>query len=246
MSRAKKFIDQRDYLAAREAASRLVEMDPDSAYYLSLLAAAYLGLGEGELALDVMEEVEDLPSLTAGVALDIGVAAFNIGERERGEAMIRRYLDEQPSAYGYYLLAEMRAALGDDAGHATLLAKALELDPKNSSALLSSAIRFASLGRAEDAERNFRGLLEANPHHLRGQYNYGVLLLQEGRWDEARVRLERAVVLGPDYWPAHLALLAMFVDTGDAQAAGEVREFIRERCSEDPVQQNADDLMEMM
>ena len=246
MSRTKNSIDERDYLAARESARLLVEKDPGSAYYRSLLATAYLGLGEGELALEVMEEVESLPSLTAGVALDIGVAAFNIGERERGEAMIRRYLAERPSAYGYYLLAEMRAAVGDDAGYAASLEKALELDPTNPKSLLSSAVRFASLGQTEKAERDFRKLLESNPHSLRGHYNFGVLLLQESRWDDARLHLDTAVELGPDYWPAHLALMAMYVDLGDAQAAGAERETIRNRCTDDRVLKNADDLMELL
>lgn len=246
MSQTKKSIDERDYLAARESALRLVDLAPESAYYRSLLATAYLGLGEGELALNEMEKVESLPSLTAGVALDIGVAAFNIGERERGEAMIRRYLAERPSAYGYYLLAEMRAAVGDDAGYAALLVKSIELEPTNPRSLLSSAVRFASLGQAKRAERDFRALLESNPHDLRGQYNYGVLLLQESRWDEARVHLDTAVALGPDFWPAHLALLAMYVDLGDAEAAAAARERIRARCKDDGVSTRADELMEML
>ncbi len=71
----------------------------------------------------------------------------------------------------YYRKGEMQKAL--DA-----LARALSSGRAYSGAYFNRAVVFYSLGRYDDALRDYRALLEQNPHHYEANYNMGVTLLK--------------------------------------------------------------------
>jgi Tfp pilus assembly protein PilF len=140
----------------------------------------------------------------------------------------------------------MRSAEGDRESYVELLRESLDVDPAYSRSLLSLAVWYADAGQPAEAEPVFERLLEHHPYHLRGHYNYGVLLLRQGIWDKAESHLLEAIELGPDYIPSYLALLASHVDLGDRQGADRVRARIQERFDDEAVRSRADELMEMM
>ena len=67
---------------------------------------------------------------------------------------------------------------------------------------------------AVGAEKAFRKALEINPDHVDTLNNYGFLLLQLGRNDEARTNLEKAVALDPGHGEANNNLSYLLVSSG--------------------------------
>jgi tetratricopeptide (TPR) repeat protein len=238
-SRLRQQISRRDYLSARETALRLVERDPGNAFYRGMLAASYLGLGQLDEAVRVVEEGEAVMARNQEVYLQVANEIFAAGDKERGLAIARRVVGDRGTAYGHYLLAEMLGDLGDAAGRRRQLERAVELDPGHLRAGLALAIDLARGGASERAEEEFLALLERHPLEAKVHFNYAVLLLQLGRSEPALARLERAVELAPGYWEAHLARLATHLERGERERAEAVLALLRERCRDPEVLERA-------
>jgi len=241
-SRLRQQISRRDYLSARETALRLVERDPRNAFYRGMLAASYLGLGQLDEAVRVVEEGESVMAQNQDVYLQVANELFAAGDKERGLAIARRVVGDQGTPYGHYLLAEMLGDLGDASGRRRQLERAVELDPGHLRAALALAIDLARAGALQRAENRLLELLEHHPLEAKVHFNYAVLLLQLGRSERALGRLERTVALAPGYWQAHLARLAVHVDRGEREEAAEALALLRERCRDPEVLERANAL----
>jgi arylsulfatase A-like enzyme/Tfp pilus assembly protein PilF len=228
----KQRLEAQQYLSAKELGIELLESDPDNAFNRGMLALAYVGLGQVERAADVLEESAILATSNDSIALNIGRRLYEQGDETRGERLVERVLAARPSAYGSYLLAEMRWARGEREGALQLFDGALEIDPALHRARLGLAIHLSELGRVEDAEFHFRRLLEEHPLHAKGHTNFGILLLKNERLDEGRRHLRRAIELEPSYWQARLALIAGLLDAGLDEEAAKAVEELRLRCND--------------
>jgi tetratricopeptide (TPR) repeat protein len=67
------------------------------------------------------------------------------------------------------------------------------LEPRNHEAWINTGVAYRSLGRTADAAASYERALELAPTNASAHYNYGVLLLESGRRDEA---VRRHIVLG--------------------------------------------------
>lgn len=243
MSQAKQYLDQNDYMNARAIAERLTELDGNNAFYRSLLATAYLGLGRIEDAARLIEEAPELVSANDAAFLAVAQKVFALGEQDRGLAMVKQLVSSHDSAYGRYLLGEMRLAMGDEGGESEL-ELAIQHDPKFERARLSYAVQLAKRGQEKQAEKQFKELLKRNPLSEKAGYNYAVMLLQLDRLDEALSYLDRAVELSPTYWSAHLARLAVFVDRDQEKEVATVLELLEQRCRNPRVLSQAREMVE--
>ncbi len=229
MSQAKQHLDRGDFTNARAIVERLIEVDGHSPFYRSLLATSYLGLGRVEDAARLIEEASELATANDSAFLAVAQKVFSSGSQDRGLALAERLVEAHDSAYGRYLLGEMRLAMDNEAGELELEA-AIQLDPSFDRARLSYAIQLAKVGHSDRAEEQFRELLRRNPLNEKAGFNFAVMLLQTERWDEALTHLDRAVQLSPTYWSAHLARLALFVDRGQQEEAEGVLTLLETRC----------------
>ncbi len=230
MSQAKQLLDRKEYVQARERVLRLIELDPGNAFYRSLLASAYLGLGQVDEAASVIEEAEELVSVSDSAFLAVAQRVFASGSQERGLALARLLIKAHDSGYGRYLLGEMLLATGEAEAGEKELEAALELDGNLLRARLSLAIQLAKRQEHEAATEHFEALLQSQPFSERGHYNYAVMLLGLTRYDEALEKLERAIQLNPSYWPAHLARLAIYVGQEETEQAATALDVIERRC----------------
>jgi len=246
VSAAKQQIFRENYLAAKESALRLVELDPDNPYYQGMLATAYLGLGQAEEAARIAERAEHIVAQNEGVFMQVAVQLFNGGLRERALALALRLESASPSSYAHYIVGEMYAVLGDVERYRDQLELALAADPSYRPARLSLGILLAQRDEPEAAEAEFLRLLADWPLHVLGCTNYGIFLAHSGRLEEAAAQLERAVRLSPTYWQAQLALLAVYVDDGRTEQARSVATDIRTRCRDERVVRRADELVAML
>lgn len=227
MSNVKQSLDGGDYLDAKNLAELLIQRDPDNPYYRGLLAAACLGLGRTDQAAEVAEQLHRVTAQNDTIVLAIARQLFSAGERERGLELAARVVRDQESAYGQYLLGEMQCDLGRSEECESHLRRAGELDPRQATARLSLAIHVAESGRLSEAETLLDDYTRDFPLDEKGWFNSAVLLLQDQRWDQALERLERAVELRPTYWDAQIARVAVLVQTGRAEQARAVVDWLR-------------------
>ena len=232
MSNARQQINQQEFLAARESAQRLVELDPGNGNYQGMLALALLGLGQVQEAARIIESVEMISPQHTGTFQQVALELFESGHQERGLELAQRIVNTQPSAWGCYVLAEMFGQLGDVTLQEQELERALELDDTYPRARLSLAILLARRGDEQRAEEEFRTLVEDFPLYPKARLNFGLFLARSGRSEEALVQLERAVQLSPTYWQAQLTMLAVNIDLGNRDEANAIADFIRISCRE--------------
>ena len=90
----------------------------------------------------------------------------------------------------------MRVEMFDEAKSA--LQRAVELRPKDPSYLLALGIAWLRKTDLFEAEKLFRRVLQIEPGNAQGQLHLGYLLLNEKKFDEARLWLEKSVRAGVD------------------------------------------------
>ena len=78
------------------------------------------------------------------------------------------------------------------------LQRAVELRPKDASYLLALGIAWLRKTDLFEAEKLFRRVLQIEPGNAQGQLHLGYLLLNEKKFDEARLWLEKSVRSGVD------------------------------------------------
>ena len=82
--------------------------------------------------------------------------------------------------------------------------KAARLDPKLVLAHLNLIILYGRMGNVQKAEEHYRAVLALNPDQFpKAHYDYGVLLMQHGRDQEAVEAFRRAIHADPAYAEAH-------------------------------------------
>jgi tetratricopeptide (TPR) repeat protein len=75
--------------------------------------------------------------------------------------------------------------------------KALEINPKNSSARENKGVAFSKLGRYEDAIVCYTKSLEIDPKSSNAWYNKGIALYKLGRYEDAIICFDKALEIDP-------------------------------------------------
>ena len=82
--------------------------------------------------------------------------------------------------------------------------KAVQLDPTLVRAHINLIILYGRTGNLEKAEEHYQAAVKLNPNQFPdAYYNYGVLLLQQKRTDEAEKAFRQALAIDPSYAAAH-------------------------------------------
>src|SRR6185369_14044886 len=89
-----------------------------------------------------------------------------------------------------FAVEAMRVGMFDEAKSA--LERSLELKPKEPTYLLALGITWIRKGNLFDAEKVFRRLIEIEPNNAQAQLHLGYVLLNQKKYDEARVWLEKS------------------------------------------------------
>ncbi len=230
VSGVKSFLAKSRWAMALEGADQLVQLDPTSAFYRGLRAQALIGLGRHAEAAALFEDFPSLDRADQAIVLDVARRIFTDGDQERAMTMLSGWIAARPSAPGHYLRSAMLEATGNDEDAFAELERAIELDPAYAPARGSFAVHSARRGQRELAEEHFVATIGLRPLNPRDRFNYAVFLLEQERVEEGLQQLRRAVELGPWYWPPHLTLLAVAVETGETAEANRLHADILERC----------------
>lgn len=86
--------------------------------------------------------------------------------------------------------------------------KSLELGPSLAKAHLNLLILYAKAGNAKQAEEHYKALMAVDPEQFPdAYYNYGVLLFEEGKFDEAEKAFRKTLAIAPSNDAARFAQL---------------------------------------
>jgi len=202
------FLRRGELRAAVAKFDAVLARDPDNRFAIQRSGVALLGQGDVRAA---------LPRLKRAVALDPrqpearSALAEALGRAGRFDAAVAQWQEAvrlQPGRAEAW--ANLGSALGQNGrpGEAVkAMARAVELEPRNPRLLARLAFAEHGDGRFEDAARHLREAAEASaPAEFPHAGALGLVLLQAGHRDEARVWLARSRSSEPEYEEARRAL----------------------------------------
>ncbi len=227
--------DQR-YEEARavfDAESAPVAEDPGPSVGLAHLAIVERDHGDAERRLGQVvehwtpERVQAsaaYPRMVVGLAhLGLGWVAANRNQHREAVARFDAVLAAQPDdLLGLLGKANSLIGLGRLEEADALLERVLAIDPGNPYALAESAVIRYGLGDDRGAEERFEAALERGTAYTCPYEGLGLVYLRQGRVDDARDHLERAVDLNPGIeYKKFNALARIYIEEGrldDAEA----------------------------
>ncbi|MGB5211490.1 MAG: sulfotransferase [Gammaproteobacteria bacterium] len=180
--------------AARDALSRAVQLDPDSAPVRLSLARALASLGDTAGAAAQVEAALASAPDVAQIQNQAGELLGNMGLTGRAEALFRRAHELDPLLPAAQFNLAMAAVGRDDAARAlSLLQTLVGQRPDLAIGWLQLGGVLNSLGRYSDAERALRRLLQLDAGHAVGWTWLGAALQLQGRFDQAEECYRKAL-----------------------------------------------------
>ncbi len=123
---------------------------------------------------------------------------LTVGRASQALALTQRLIAAgDKSAQVYYLDGSAHQALGQVKEATDDFEAASTLEPTNSQILLTLTNLYLQTNRPADAERVAKRATTFNKDDERAWMNYGLVLAQEKKYDEARIQFETAVKLAP-------------------------------------------------
>lgn len=216
-------------VACRAGVPRQVVGGEAAGHYLLGIAAARDG--EHERALEELERSLELHPPRAQAALarwQRGRSLAALGRDEEALRDLRAALELNPDdPRPLATLVDTHLARG--AGDAALAAavERRERTPHDPAAHQDVARSLSALGRLDEAREALHGALRVDPEYFNAVYSLGVLAREQGRTQEARRELRRAVELSGSVEPergllAHHDLIALLVAEGRTDEARDV------------------------
>ena len=133
-----------------------------------------------------------------------GLAAQRAGRLGDAEKAYRQVLRAEPANFAaLHMLGFLKAQQRQFDEAATLLHKAMRLNPKDAAVRAHHAHALMAAERFEEALAAYDGLLAFQPLHFEALYNRGVILSQQQRFEESLAALDAAMTLKPDTAAIH-------------------------------------------
>ncbi len=160
---------QGDLQGAIEQQKKAVEIFPNNADTLAVLAGIYLDLYEKDSSKSNLENSKHLLERASKIN------PKNVVIREMYSTILELLGDKQGA------LREMKAAV--------------ELQPDNLDNRVNLAVIQKSLGKNESARENFEYVLQRNPNYIYALYHYGEAELEDGNIEKAKELFSKVVDL---------------------------------------------------
>jgi tetratricopeptide (TPR) repeat protein len=168
----------------------------------SVPASMLVILGDAYLGKKSFQQAEENYLAALEGRLDNAAALFGLAQISRAQGELREasiYLNRvatlaagsrSPDFLYKFALEALRVGMSEEA--TTALKRALELKPKEPSYLLALGIAWLRKGDLFEGEKVFRSLLQIQPASVQGQLHLGYVLLNQKKYSEARVWLEKS------------------------------------------------------
>jgi tetratricopeptide (TPR) repeat protein/Tol biopolymer transport system component len=220
-----------NYPAAVRAYDRGLAVEPENVELLNAKGFALFQQGESEEAVVALEKALEVDPKHWKAHNNLALASIDIGELELAEAHYRESVAIEPQSAIYNDLGFVLERQGLSHEAVEMYRKSLELDPESETAQYNLAASLAQSGEFAEAETYFRKVLANNPTSK--AYNgLGIVLLQQGRVDEAIVSLQKAIEVDPGNAAAYDQLGTILIRQGKLEeAASTYRALIRNQPS---------------
>ncbi|HXY01813.1 MAG TPA: tetratricopeptide repeat protein [Candidatus Limnocylindrales bacterium] len=200
--------------------------DPERRRLILLLSECYLRQGKDDRVIALLNPLADANPSDLALAYLLGTALLHQGQDERGALMIERILRNGDTAEARMLMAFTRMKANDKKGAIEDVERAIALNPKLPEAY-SLRGRLAFLASDLDgAEAAFSKTLALDPTAFDALLWLGTLLRQEGKFKEARSRLEQANQARPKEIRVRYQLALLRSDEGDDRGAAALLESL--------------------
>ncbi len=154
------------------------------------------------------------------LALRQAIELHQQGELQRAAALYLDILAIEPNHFDALHLLGVYALQADDATAAfDLIARAIEIDPRQALAHVNLGVTLQKLGRRDDAIASYQRALDLEPRHLTALNNCANTLLDMQRYDDAIAYFERALRIDPAYPEALNNLGYTLIETGRHEEA---------------------------
>jgi Tfp pilus assembly protein PilF len=206
---------------------RLHKTEPGDLRVALLLADCHLGMGDNKAVIAVLEPfaVKD----NRAVDYLLGTALLRDNQIERGQPIVDRIFRAGDTAESRLLIGTSKLMVKDFAGAREQLEKAVEKNPELPGVYPYYAMALLQTGDHDRALAAFHRGLEQDPNDFDCNLNYGALLKQDQRYDEAMPYLERALRVRPGNLAALYQIAGVQLATGKLdQSRVSLQKVIRE------------------
>jgi tetratricopeptide (TPR) repeat protein len=194
--------------------------EPESRNIYLLLADCYLQTGRDEELITLLKPREQMfGSDDLAYAFLLGTALLHTGAVAEGQKYVDRVFGGGESAEAHLLLGTAHLARHDYRDAKAELERALQLNPKLTTANALHGRALLALGEQEQAERAFRAELDGNINDFEANLQLGNLRKSAGRFDDASLYLERATTIRPNDLTARKLLASLRLQTGKVEEA---------------------------
>ncbi len=207
-----------NYPGAVRLYERGLAVEPGNVELLNALGFSLFQQGRSEEAVVALEKAIAADPGHAKAHNNLALASVDLGELELAEAYYRESLaiEPHPSIYNDLGFVLESQGLPEDAEE--LYRKALELDPESPSANFNLGGSLARAGEFADAERYLRAALAKQPN-TETLTGLGVVVWQQGRPNEAKDFLARAIETDPTNAAAYDHLGTIQIQQGELEEA---------------------------
>ena len=187
--------DDKYFEPARQSSLRALSLNPNLASPHVTLGTLYTWTGKRELASQELEEALKLDKFNASAYAAQGNLLVREGRNAEAEPLLQKAASLAPEDWGILVdLGGYYDELGKYDQAIEQYRKAVEVAPDNARAHNNLAFVNRLQGRHPEAEAEYREAVVLDP--TSGHYrNLGQVLMEEGKYSEAKLMLERAVSL---------------------------------------------------
>jgi tetratricopeptide (TPR) repeat protein len=197
-----------------------------------LLSECYLRFAENDKVIHLLDPLADANPNDLTLAYLLGTALLNQGQDQRGEQMIQRILKNGETAEAHMLVAYSKSKSNDKKAATAEVDRAIALNPNLPEAYTLRGRLAFLVSDLDGAEAAFRKAADLDPVAFEPRLWMGTLLRMEGKLNESRSNLERAMQMQPNESRVNYQFALLTADEGDDKKAAVLLEALLKRMPE--------------
>jgi tetratricopeptide (TPR) repeat protein len=192
-------IQQKKFAVAEQVLRSLLAKDPNSVYYLSLLAEVNLQQGRLPAAMDIIDDAIGLSPVSPYLFYIKSRIAIQQEQLDAAETCLQQAIALDPFDASYFaLLSRIKLIRKQYQAALELADQALSIDAENLLALNMRSTALLKLNKSEASFGTIEGALRKDPGNAFTHTNYGWGLLEKGDHKKALTHFREALKLSPD------------------------------------------------
>jgi tetratricopeptide (TPR) repeat protein len=191
------------YDIAIDAYNKAIVLEPDSGETYRNLAFVYLTTGKTEESIEPLKKLVELEHAEEGYQY-LGEVYYTLGANMMNNYKFEKNVQDSVKAMEYFNQSIL------------VLEEGISKYPENSEMEVTRTSSYIGAGRIEEAIISSKALVQAEPGNKIYRYNYGVLLLNSGKFAEAETQLKEALKIDAEYENAIYNLGVTYVKWGTA------------------------------